>query len=335
MKKSLPLVSFVIPTLNAQTTLERCIYAIRSQKYPKNKIEIIIADAGSTDSTLKIARKWKTKILFNKKLFPEIGKDIGAKSAKGDIIFFTDSDNILANTTWLINMTKPYLADMGVTGFLPQTVPPPDSPGLNRYLGYLFTEPFTWFVYGSSANPMDYASIYKPIYKNDDFEVYTFPKDNFPLFGLAQGVGTIKTFRRNSEGISDDMLSGIQLTNEGGRIAYVPNAKVYHYHIDGFTKYIRKYTWRVRNNLKQQFAGAGIVHRIKYFTFSRKIRMYMFVPYSFSILFPLLDSVRLSIKFHDPVMLFHLPACIVMSCIIVVEFIRHFLGDKKVIGHYE
>ena len=50
-----PRVSIVIPTLNSGATLGECLQAIRSQAYSRDKVEIVVADAGSTDDTLKIA----------------------------------------------------------------------------------------------------------------------------------------------------------------------------------------------------------------------------------------------------------------------------------------
>jgi len=50
-RKNLPLVSIVIPTLNSKEDLLKCLYSIRSLDYPKEDIEVIILDNGSTDGT--------------------------------------------------------------------------------------------------------------------------------------------------------------------------------------------------------------------------------------------------------------------------------------------
>lgn len=61
----LPTISILIPTLNAASVLEKCLRSITTQDYLKDKIEIIIADGGSTDKTLEIARKYGAKIYKN------------------------------------------------------------------------------------------------------------------------------------------------------------------------------------------------------------------------------------------------------------------------------
>ena len=48
--------SIVIPVLNSEKTLGACLNAITAQTLPRGDYEIVIADAGSTDRTLEIAR---------------------------------------------------------------------------------------------------------------------------------------------------------------------------------------------------------------------------------------------------------------------------------------
>ena len=55
--KKLPSISVLIPTLNAAKVLGKCLRSIATQDYPKEKLEIIVADGGSTDETLDIVKK--------------------------------------------------------------------------------------------------------------------------------------------------------------------------------------------------------------------------------------------------------------------------------------
>ncbi len=103
-----PVVSIVIPTLNSQRTLQFCLDSISQQSY-KGFVEIIIADGGSTDSTVKIAAKFGAKIVKNKLRTGEAGKAIGVKYAKGQILAFIDSDNVLPDENWLSKMIQPFL----------------------------------------------------------------------------------------------------------------------------------------------------------------------------------------------------------------------------------
>jgi glycosyltransferase involved in cell wall biosynthesis len=108
MKEYKPLVSFLIPTLNSGKVLEFCLESIFKQDYPKNKIETIIADGGSTDNTLEIAKKYGAKIYQNPLKTGESGKAVALRHARGELMALIDSDNILPNKNWLRLMIKPF-----------------------------------------------------------------------------------------------------------------------------------------------------------------------------------------------------------------------------------
>lgn len=103
-----PSISVVIPTLNSGSVLEKCLKSISVQKYPKGKIEVIIADGGSTDATLAIAKKFHTQVVFNHLKTGESGKAVGVKAAKNDLIALIDSDNILPTRHWFSDMVVPF-----------------------------------------------------------------------------------------------------------------------------------------------------------------------------------------------------------------------------------
>ena len=89
-----PLVSVIIPTRNEEKNIEECINSIKSQTY--KKIEIIVVDGNSIDNTRKIAKSLKARVLKeNPPIGPANARNIGAKKAKGDIIFFIDVDSVI------------------------------------------------------------------------------------------------------------------------------------------------------------------------------------------------------------------------------------------------
>ncbi len=109
MGNNLPSVSIVMPTLNAARTLDLCLASIRSQDYPADLLEIIIADAGSDDATLAIAKNHRVdKIIKNELITGEAGKAAGLRVAAKEIVALIDSDNILPSTDWLRRMVRPF-----------------------------------------------------------------------------------------------------------------------------------------------------------------------------------------------------------------------------------
>jgi cellulose synthase/poly-beta-1,6-N-acetylglucosamine synthase-like glycosyltransferase len=84
--------------------------SILAAKYPRNRLEIIVASDGSTDATNDLVSKFKDdgiKLL----VFPRQGKNLvlnnTAPIAKGEILIFTDADSILPPDS-LQNLVAPF-----------------------------------------------------------------------------------------------------------------------------------------------------------------------------------------------------------------------------------
>ena len=130
--------SIVIPTLNSARTLGECLDAIRAQDVPRSSYEIVIADAGSSDSTLEITRTAGVdSVVPNSLKTGEAGKTAGIKAASGDVIALVDSDNILPDPSWISRLLAPF-SDHDVVASEPisYTVRAQD-PSLTRYFALL------------------------------------------------------------------------------------------------------------------------------------------------------------------------------------------------------
>lgn len=87
-----PLITAIIPSYNEEKNIEKCLQAVFKSFYPKKKIQILVVDGGSNDTTLKKVEKFKRKklsitILHNKKQHLASAWNIGIKNAKGKYIF--------------------------------------------------------------------------------------------------------------------------------------------------------------------------------------------------------------------------------------------------------
>lgn len=105
------MISVIIPTYNEKLVLEDCIESLGSQML--RDFEIVVVDDGSTDGTLGILENL-AKTLPNFKFIKETHKgagaarNIGAKSARGKILVFVDSD-MTFDTDFLQKITLPIL----------------------------------------------------------------------------------------------------------------------------------------------------------------------------------------------------------------------------------
>ncbi len=96
-----PQVSIVVPCYNEWKTIQKCLEAILNSEYPKEALEIIVVDDGSSDRTLEILREYKRK-LKNFLLIenPHQGKAAsltnGVQRASHEFILAVDADTFVA-----------------------------------------------------------------------------------------------------------------------------------------------------------------------------------------------------------------------------------------------
>ena len=106
MSKGMPLykISVIIPTYNSANVLRSCLQALLNVDYPLKLIEVIIVDSNSQDDTHDIVKdfmiRYKDKLSDFKFIITKLrglsrARNIGTKHAKGDFIFFLDSDVIV------------------------------------------------------------------------------------------------------------------------------------------------------------------------------------------------------------------------------------------------
>lgn len=82
------MISIIIPALNEEKYLPKLLDCIKTQSC--RDYEVIVADANSKDKTKEMAKKYGCKVV--KGGLPAVGRNRGAKAAKGDVLFFIDAD---------------------------------------------------------------------------------------------------------------------------------------------------------------------------------------------------------------------------------------------------
>jgi glycosyltransferase involved in cell wall biosynthesis len=106
-------VSIIIPCKNEQGYIGKLLSSLDEQNLPQN-FEIIIADANSTDKTLDIINSYYVKLPNLKVIeggLPSLGRNLGARVAKGDILLFIDSDAYFKDNMIIMNSVNKFNKD--------------------------------------------------------------------------------------------------------------------------------------------------------------------------------------------------------------------------------
>lgn len=104
-------VSIIIRCFNEEEHIGKLLTGIDHQAY--DDLEVIVVDSGSTDSTVAIASRFKTKIL---RIKPEdfsfgYALNVGCEAAEGDVLLFVSAHVYPLYENWLELMVAPFKED--------------------------------------------------------------------------------------------------------------------------------------------------------------------------------------------------------------------------------
>ncbi len=93
------LISVIVPVYNTEKYLEACLKSIKEQSY--RNFEVIIVDNNSSDNSVKLIKKEiknhkRFSLLSEKKAGQGNARNAGLRKAKGELICFVDSDDLIA-----------------------------------------------------------------------------------------------------------------------------------------------------------------------------------------------------------------------------------------------
>ncbi len=326
---NLPTLSVVIATYNSHKTLFQCLKSVENQVYPKSKIEIIISDGGSIDSTLSIAKKFRVKIIQPKGILQgaEINRAYGVYQAKNEILVLLDHDNILPYKTWFQDMVQPLIENKNITGV--ETLRyhyDKKSALIDRYFSLLgISDPLPYYL--GKADRMSYAY--------DDYNGLGESRDCSNYYKVTFSDNKIPTLGANG------FLIRRKLLMENAQVT--PPENFYHIdvNVDLIKKGFRQYAF-VKNTIIHESCHQDLWHYLrrrklfmeKYHLIDLSKRRYsVYVPKDFGKLVyfifigmtfvkPTFDAVRGYIKIHDMAWFIHPFMCFGIIVIYGYTFVK-------------
>ncbi len=100
------MISIVVPTLNEEKIIEETLKSLRQLE---GDYEIIVSDGKSTDKTVEIAKKYADKVVVYDGTTRQniaMGRNLGAKEAKGEYLLFLDADVTIPDINNFFNKIK-------------------------------------------------------------------------------------------------------------------------------------------------------------------------------------------------------------------------------------
>ena len=284
-------VSFVIPVYNAARYLENCLKSIRAQNYPQDNVEIIIADGGSSDETLKICERFSCKVLSNPKRLAEYGVQLGIGNAEGNYIVIFAADNELVGSDWIFKVINIFHQDQRISAVWGRLVSGQDDSSLNKYFELIQSDPLNWFI---NQNLLKYLSCAETRIG----DCYIFNVDlRRPLVwganGLVYKAGKIKQIWSQEGYLGDNDAFQYMIEQGNNKVAYFRSPFVYHHHIARLGDWVKKW----KRNFAQHLLGQYKTRNMGWvFVGNFKLKLFFWVLYSGIPVFSLLHSMYLALK---------------------------------------
>jgi glycosyltransferase involved in cell wall biosynthesis len=142
--------SIIIPTLNEEVLLTKLLNQLNDKELRKlYQFEIIISDGGSTDRTLEIARNSADKIVLKQNHGLQniaTGRNVGAKSASGDILIFLNGDVVLSDAFDFFEYLEKHFVNSDYLAFTCDVWIYPEEEGLSDKLFHTIYNNYFWIL---------------------------------------------------------------------------------------------------------------------------------------------------------------------------------------------
>lgn len=314
---NLPSLSIVIATYNSEKVLPKCLSSIKTQNYPRERIEIIISDGGSKDNTCEIAKKFGAKVIRPPKNIEqgaEVNRAFGAHQAKNEILVMIDHDNILPYEGWFKDMVEPLIRDKSIVGVgtLRYYYDPKSTP-LDRYFALLgISDPLPYYLGKADRSSYAFDGYHGPGIVTDCGKYYLveFSSDKISTLGANGFLIRREILFKHAKVNLEDFFHidiHVDLIKKGyNRYAFVKNTIIHQTHHQDFLHYLKR-----RKLFMEKYHLADLSRR-RYSVYEKKDfwSLIYFIIISLTLVKPSLDAIRGYVKIRDTAWFLHPLMCL-------------------------
>ncbi len=273
-------VSVVIPTLNEEKHISKCIESILNSTY--EDLEILVVDGGSKDRTVEIVSKYeKVKILKNPFRYTPDGLNIGIQNSKGKYIFLAGAHSSFDEKYIEECVKRLEEGECDVAGGVLKTLPRNDTAKAKAIANTLQN------IFGFGASKFRIA-------KNECQDQYV----DTVAYGIYkkeifENVGLFNTMLIRNQ----DIDMNYRIKRAGYKVMLVPSVKAYYYAQDNFRDFFK-------NNYQNGFWVILSTRYTKRAFSQRHLTPMFFVLYLLTIPFSVFLPSFLRINWISPLLLY-------------------------------
>jgi glycosyltransferase involved in cell wall biosynthesis len=296
-----PSISFVLPTLNASgPRFEAALRSIRDQDYEPERVEIVVADGGSTDDTCEVAATFGARVVENPNRLAEWGVKEGMSAATGEVVVVFAADNELVGTDWLARVGSLFEKRPELSAVFGRLVSGHDDPPLNKYIELIQSEPLNWFL----NRNLDWYLDRHPE-RMDGFAVFHVD----PARPLVWGANGLAVRREHAlpawarEGYVADVDAFHSMIRSGhALVAYSPGPYCFHHQVASLGDLRRKW----QRNAKQHLVEQAPTRELEWVVGPRfRARALLFTFYSVVPVISGADALRRAVRDRSVYWLYH------------------------------
>ncbi len=319
-----PTVSFIIPTLNEERNIERCLESIAGQTFPHSEIEVLIADALSTDATVKLAKNWSErrkifcKIIPNQKKIAEFGKTAALRQSRGRYLVLLDADNEIVQKDWLDKSLRAFDYFPDIFGVESNYLKIPGGNAVNNFLTAILhiNDPLAWEI---ASKPT--------LEKNETHEDLVYRRFHLPPGYPCGANGFIFTRDKIDSFLAEDTFEEGQVTlrlalEGNARFAMIDGYGVRHYYTNSLSGYCRK-----RNKIALKHTTRK-EERKTWVDYAGK-SVYFAALSHLTFVYPFVYSIKQAIARKESLWLFHAPLCWFTSVLYLINFLKIRIRHKR------